>query len=219
MKRFVIFLMLAGSSLCAAAQTMAGELLWGGWVTTNTARFTRITVSANLPQQVYRIESVLLTDTSTLQYNVIVDGVAQPVSFYEGSVVVVEGKDIAIQQVSTGPMVNGTWRMMQKPAAAATSIPWAGYARFNRDILVTSLKTEQEFVLSVNNNIPNCTATAMYVLIDGVMVKDTANQPLVLQSGSSVYGRGKQVTLRLIGNCTGVNNPVSGSIKLLAAKP
>jgi hypothetical protein len=219
MKRYLVLLLLIGASLSTIAQTMANELLWGGWMTTNANRFTRITVSPNLPQQVYRIESVLFTDTSTLQYNVIVDGVAQPTSFYEGSVVVVEGKDIAIQQVNLGASLSGTWRMIQRPAAAATSIAWAGYARLNKDILVASLKTEQEFVLSINNNIPNCTATAMNVLVDGVSVKDANNQPLVLVSGSSVYGRGKVITLRPIGNCTGVNNPVSGSIKLLAARP
>jgi hypothetical protein len=219
MKRYLVLLLLVGTSLTTVAQTLATELLWGGWITTNANRFTRITVSPNLPQQVYRIESVLFTDTSTLQYNIIVDGVVQPTSFYEGSVVVVEGKDIAIQQVNPGASLNGTWRMIQKPAAATTSMAWAGYARLNRDILVASLKTEQEFVLSINNNIPNCTATAMQVLIDGVSVKDAANQPLVFMPGSYIYGRGKVITLRPIGNCTGVNNPVMGSIKLLAARP
>lgn len=218
MKRYLLLFLFIASGLTTIAQTMATELLWGGWMTTNTTRYTRITVSPNLPQQVYRIESILLTDTSTLQYNIIVDGVVQPNSFHEGSVVVVEGKDIAIQQINPGPMVNGIWRMIQKPAAAATSIPWAGYARFNKDILVASLKTEQEFVLSINNNIPNCTATAMQVIIDGVPVKDATNQPLVLLSGSSVYGRGKLVSLRPIGNCTGTTNAVYGSLKLLAAR-
>ncbi len=186
----------------------------GGWNTSTTNRFTRITVSPNLVQQVYRLECTMMSDTDIIQFNVIADGVVLPVSFYEASVVLVEAKDIAIQQVTPGAFVSGNWRLVQKPAVTAVSIPWAGYARLNREILVASLKTEQEFVLSINASSSNCTATTMTVFVDGVLVKDNAGQPLIFAPGSSIYGRGKLITLRPAGNCTGNTNPVYGSLKL-----
>jgi hypothetical protein len=211
-RKYYLLVLLATVAVFAKAQVP--EFFIGGWNTATANRFTRITVSPNLVQQVYRLECTMMSDTDIVQFNVIADGVLQPVSFYEGSVVLIEAKDIALQQVTPGAFFSGNWKLVQKPAIAAVSIPWAGYAKLNKDILVASLKTEQEFVLSLNQTSSNCTATSMTVFIDGVVVKDNANLPLVFAPGSSIYGRGKLITLRPTGNCIGNTNPVYGSLKL-----
>jgi hypothetical protein len=211
-KKYSLVLLLATVSVFANAQVP--EFFIGGWNTSTANRFTRITVSPNLVQQVYRLECSMASDTDIVQFNIFADGVVIPVSFFEASVVLVEAKDIAIQQVTPGAFFSGNWKLVQKPAIASVSIPWAGYAKLNKDILVASLKTEQEFVLSLNATSSNCTATSMTVFIDGVVVKDNANQPLIFAPGSSIYGRGKLITLRPMGNCTGNTNPVYGNLKL-----
>jgi hypothetical protein len=211
-KKYCLFMLFATASVFAKAQVQ--DFFIGGWNTTTANRFTRITVSPNLVQQVYRLECTMMSDADIMQFNVIADGVLIPVSFYEGSVVLVEAKDIALQQVTPGAFISGNWKPVQKPAIASVSIPWAGYPKLNKDILVASLKTEQEFVLSINSTSSNCTATSMTVFVDGVVVKDNANQPLIFAPGSSIYGRGKVITLRPAGNCTGNTNPVYGSLKL-----
>jgi hypothetical protein len=211
-KKCCIALLFLAIGISVKAQVT--EFFAGGWNTATANRFTRITVSPGLVQQVYRLDCTMMGDSDIMQFNVIADGVLIPVSFYEGSTVLVEAKDIAIQQVTPGTFIGGSWKLVQKPAITSVSIPWAGYPKLNKDILVASLKTEQEFVLSINQSSSNCTATSMTVLIDGIVVKDNANQPLVFAPGSSIYGKGKVVTLRPIGNCAGNTNPVYGSLKL-----
>lgn len=189
------------------------ELLAGGWSTSNANRFTRITGTGNLDSKVYRIECTMMVDTAILQFNIFVDGITIPASFFEGSYVVVEGKNVAIQQVNPGKMVKGTWKVIQQPEIAPTSIPWAGYPKLDKDILVTSLKTEQEFVLSINYTSTSCSNTAMTVYIDGVPVKDNNNNVLTFWEGSSVYAKGKYIVIKTTGACTGAN-PVYGELRL-----
>jgi archaellum component FlaF (FlaF/FlaG flagellin family) len=215
MKKYCLLLLLVLCAALASAQTVP-EFFTGFWTTATSNRFTRITASPGLTQQVYRLESIMQSDANILQFNIIADGVVLPVSFYEGSVVLVEAKEIAIQQVTPGVVFAGTWKVVQKVPVAPITTTWAGYAQLNRDILIASFKTEQEFVLSVNGTSTNCTNTAMTVFIDGVVVKDNNNQPLIFAPGSSIYGKGKVITLRPSGTCTGNTNPVYGTLKIKA---
>lgn len=190
------------------------ELLTGGWSTSNSNRFTRITGTSNLDSKVYRIDCTMMVDTSVLQFNIIVDGITIPASFFEGSYVVVEGKNIAIQQANPGKMVKGTWKVIQVPEIPPVSVQWAGYPKINKDILIAALKTEQEFVVSINYTSLNCSNTTMTVYIDGTPVKDNNNNILTFWEGSSIYGKGKNIVIRVAGSCAGNNDPVYGDLKL-----
>lgn len=216
MKQYFLLLFFACSYSIAGAQATTPEFFQGVWNTSNTAKFTRLTVSPNLTNQVYRIDcSTVINDADILQFNIYVDGVVQTVSFYEGSSVLVEGKDIALQQVNPGAAATGIWRVVQKPAIAPVTANWVGYSKLNKDILVASLKTEQEFILHISHDLANCTAstTGMNVYIDGVPVKDRNNVMLTFAAGNSMYGKGKVITIRPLGICTG-NNVIAGTIKL-----
>lgn len=191
----------------------AQDLNAGGWTTSNSSMFTRITGTNNLNNYVYRIECTTLADNDILKFNVIVDGVTIPVSFYEGTYIAVEGKNIALQQISPGKMIKGSWKIIQQPEVAATTLPWVLSPKLNTEMLIANLKTEQEFLLTINYTSSNCTNTGMTVMIDGQPIKDNNNNVLTFAEGSTIYAKGKTVTLRVTGNCTG-NNAVTGELKL-----
>lgn len=185
----------------------------GGWTTSNAARYTRITGTNNLDTKVYQVESTYFADSDVLQFNLIVDGVTLPVTFHEGSSVAVEGKSIAIQQTAAGKMFRGTWKIIQQPEVGATTLPWGFVPKVNADQVVATLKTEQEFLLSINFSSTGCTNTAMTVYIDGQPVRDAANNVLTFWEGSTVYGKGKLVVIRPTGTCS-ATGMIAGDLKL-----
>lgn len=207
---FVLCAILINLGLNVNAQVTMGS---GGWSTSNANRYTRITGTNNLDNKVYQIECTYMTDNDILQFRLIVDGVTLPVTFHEGSYVTVEGKSIAIQQITPGKMIRGTWKIIQQPEISANSSSWNYVPRVNADMLIASLKTEQEFLLSINYSSTNCTNTSMTVIIDGQPVLDNNNNPLIFWEGSTIYGKGKTVVIRAAGTCTG-NNTVNGDFKI-----
>ena len=148
-----------------------------------------------------------------VQFNIIVDGFVQLVTFHEGSNIAIEGKNIAIKQITPGRMIKGTWKIIQQPEIAAYTLPWAYVPRVNTDLLIAVLKDEQEFLLSINYTSTNCTNTSMTVLIDGQPIRDNANNIITFWEGSTLYGKGKTVAIRPLGTCTG-NNTINGDLKL-----
>jgi archaellum component FlaG (FlaF/FlaG flagellin family) len=208
------FLILALCIIGAFQSNAQSTMNMGGWSTGNSSRYTRITGTGNLDQKIYQIECTTMLDGVALQFNVIVDGVTLPVTFHEGSYVAVEGKSIALQQVNPGKMIKGTWKIIQQPDLLATTLPWSFFPAINSDMLVANLKTEQEFLLSINYTSTNCTNTSFTVIIDGQPVKDAANNTLVFWEGSTIYGKGKSILIRASGTCSNVNATVNGDLKL-----
>ncbi|TYP99233.1 hypothetical protein C7447_102555 [Tenacibaculum adriaticum] len=209
-KYFIIFILIV-TNFATNGQT--ATLSAGGWRTSNNNPFTRITGSNNLATKIYRIECTALVDTSILQFRIIVDGTPIQATFQEGSYVVVEGKQIAIEQLSQGTMVRGAWTIIQEPEIAATTVPWNYYPSLSNDLLVASLKVEQEFLISINYSTINCSNTSFNVFINGQPVKDTNNNTLIFLEGSTVYGKGKSILIRATGACTN-NMPIVGDLKL-----
>ena len=210
-KNFLIVIILIATCFVAKGQT--ATLSTGGWRTSNDNPFTRITIGSNLETKVYRIECTTLVDASILQFRIIIDGVPVQATFQEGSYIVVEGKEIAIEQLSQGSMIKGTWAILQEPEKLATTIPWNYYPSFTNNLLVADLKVEQEFLLSINYTTINCSNTSFIVFIDGQPVKDSSNNTLKLLAGSTIYGKGKSILIRAAGVCTN-NTPIAGDLKL-----
>ncbi|MCM4155993.1 hypothetical protein [Gramella sp. AN32] len=193
----------------AQGQTLSS----GGWRTSVDNPFTRITVSNNLETNIYKIECTTLVDAPILQFKITVDGTVVQAIFQEGSYVVVEGKMITIQQLTPGIMVKGTWAIIQQPETSAITIPWNYYTSLSNDLLVATLKVEQEFLLSINYSTLNCSNTSFTVFIDGLPVKDENNNILKFLEGSTIYGKGKLITIRATGTCNN-NTPIGGDLKL-----
>jgi hypothetical protein len=191
------------------------EFLLGGWTTANTSRYTVINSGPTTTNRVYRIDCIgIANDADIYQAEVIVDGVKVPNVLVEGSFVIVEGKQIAIRQVGNGAKVRGTWKVIQQADVATEKNPWSGYPTLNKDMQVMSLKREQEFVLSINLSSTGCTGTSMIVYIDGNAVKDSAGNPIVFAEGSSINGKGKDVSIRVSGTC-GNFNFIAGDLKIV----
>ncbi|WP_158861010.1 hypothetical protein [Lunatibacter salilacus] len=208
---FIVFVLLV-INFVAYGQT--ATLSQGGWRTTNDNPFTRLSVSNSLESKIYRIECISLVDASILQFRIIVDGKPIQATFQEGSNVVVEGKEIAIEQLSQGTMVKGSWAIIQEPERLAVSIPWNYYPSLSNDLLVAALKVEQEFLMSLNYGTTNCSNTSFTVFIDGIPVKDKNNITLNFLEGSTIYGKGRTILIRALGSCTN-NMPIVGDLKLV----
>jgi hypothetical protein len=110
-------------------------------------------------------------------------------------------------------MVKGAWAIIQEPEISATTIPWNYYPSLSNDLLVASLKVEQEFLISINYATINCSNTSFNIFIDGQPIKDANNNTLIFLEGSTVYGKGKNIVIRATGACTN-NTPIGGDLKL-----
>ncbi|MGB8192091.1 MAG: hypothetical protein WCF67_09245, partial [Chitinophagaceae bacterium] len=191
--RIVLLFLALGFSSFAVAQAQA-DLFSGFWTTSNTLKSTIITATPTASSRIYRIECLAdANDGQIYQAQIFVDGVQLTNPLVEGSHVMVEGKSIAIRQVGTATLYRGIWKVIQPQDAVlqAERSTWISYPSLNRDILVASFKTEQEFVLTINQ--PNIAVVggSMIVTIDGNVVKDSAGNTVVFSEGSSVYGKGK----------------------------
>ncbi|WDO14357.1 hypothetical protein MH928_06585 [Flavobacterium sp. WW92] len=200
--------------LIAMASYSQNTLNAGGWSTSGPGSYTRITATNNLDQKVYSIQNTIHMDDAILEFEIIVDGVTIPTKIYEGGVVAVEGKSIFIRQTKPGKQIKGNWKTIQQPETAATVIPWVGYPSLNKEILVASLKTEQEFIIEIHGSL-DCNDAAFQVFIDNVPVKDSSNNTLTFWNGSSLIGKGKLVVVKVSGSCTG-SKIISGYLKLKA---
>jgi hypothetical protein len=199
-------LLVAGFVLVRAAPALAQQptphLYSGGWSTLNAEGYTTITATGNLTPHVYRITAPQGPETDALQFAIYVDGQPLPVPLFQGGSAVVQGSRIAMLQRAGGASVPGSWTVLQEPQVPVEQINWIGYPSIDREILVASLKTEQEFVLTLTRGGgTQCKQTTMTVTIDGTPVRATNGQPMVFHDGASVLGKGKVVTVRVGGTC------------------
>lgn len=210
--RYILCYLLISLSFTTHAQ----DLLSGGWTTSNALKTTLITATSTATPRVYRIDCQgIVNDGETFQVQIIVDGTALPNYLVEGSYVVVEGRNIVLKQISTGvTKVRGTWKVIQRPEISIEKLLWTAYPPLNREQLVTSFITAQEFVVSINLTTIGCSNSSMTVYIDGNAVKDAAGNVVIFSEGSSVYGSGKSVSIKVTGTCTGFN-AVMGDCKII----
>lgn len=212
MKRLFIVLAIMLISVTYPQQVQE-DFYSGGWKIGENTTYTRITATSNLEVKKYLIWNTILVDNNTLEFDVIADGVILPAKMFEGGYAIVEAKEIFIRQATPGQFILGAWKIIQNGSTGFFRTQWAGYPSINKDILVTDLKTEQEFVLSINRSTVDCQNTSFSVYIDGNAVKDSNNNTLIFYAGSSIIGKGKKVVIRVNGTC-GNSTPVTGDIKL-----
>jgi hypothetical protein len=198
------------NSMPAIAQTTP-QLYSGRWTTWNSERYTLITATANLAQHVYRITAPGGLAPDTLRFAIYVDGQPLPSPLIQGGSAVVQGSRIAILQTSGGASTPGSWTVLQESSVPIEQIVWVGYPGLAQDVLLAAFKTEQEFVLTLDNT---CTAANFTVSIDGVPVRNTHNQPMVFHRESSILGKGKLVTVRMGGSCPSGTEPARGSFRI-----
>ncbi len=153
-----------------------------------------------------------------MQFNIIVDGVTIPATFFEGSYVIVEGKNIVIQQLNAGKFFKGTRKVIQQPELAAEKILWNGFPQIQKDILIASFKTDQEFVISLNLMSTNCQNTSMSIWVDSVPVQAKGacgSSTATFSEGSSIIGLGKLITARVVGTCSSPTTSINGDFKVI----
>lgn len=205
-----------------SAQTNPPPTLYGGsWSTANPDRMTVIAAGGNQTARVFRITAPAAPPEDVLRFGLVVDGVAIPMQIYQGGSAVVEGKSIAIQQVNPGPILRGSWAVLQAVDVLAETINWYAYPDINREVLVASLATEQDFVLGITGGGPNCRATSMTVTIDGTPVMGPTRRPIVFPEGSQFLGRGKSIVVQASGTCLQPPGgaPVQGTLRIRKPAP
>ncbi len=188
------------------------EFYEGGWRTNAAHPQTRITYEAQLPHT-FLIRCTELVDGSTAKYVVTADGKTFVFPLLEGSSMVVEGKDIHIEQThgdAVGTPV--TWTAIQQNPTEAIGIQWT--ARSGQGLTtVLALNNAQEFVIQFNQGFPDCPNATMQVFIDGKVVVDKNGGSLRFVEGSSLLAYGSIVAVSADADCVG-GSRLSGSIKL-----
>ncbi|WP_316839430.1 hypothetical protein [Pedobacter gandavensis] len=215
MMKLLFFLVLL--SVASPSFSQENEPLYTGrWKTNNPSNYTVIGYRNN------EIRKYLLASSAPKEeqmiYQILVDGIPLAAPFYAKSWVIVEGKDITIRQTKPGKSYSGTWKVIQEPEILSEKMIWSSDVSQTNDVLLMSLKTEQDFVVEfgfkdVNMNL-GCENVTFTLFVDGVALKDENNKDLPIVLGSSIVGRGKIIVVRSKGVCTNPTVTVFGSLKL-----
>jgi hypothetical protein len=200
------------------------ELFIGGWRTSQEYKQTTITAQPLDDPKVFRLKIVELVDSNPVQFKISADD-KEPFTtplLFEGGAVFVEGTTIFIEQVSGGAIGLATWEVVQEPPVDYELAKWSAPPMADREVLVCSLIKDQQFVLSFNLHSKDkfdadtaalCWNGLMRVKVDGQFVEDSTGEPRIFLEGSSIIGKGRQVSIVVTGECSSTEM-FKGSIKL-----
>lgn len=189
------------------------HLFIGGWKTSDSTSLTTITGYPLEKSKTFRISCTELVDADVVQFRFYVDGKTIITPLNEGGSVFIQGKSIFIEQVDNGVNYLATWEVVQEEELEFERAVWVVYPQEGTQSLVASFEEDQEFVLSLNRTSNGCTNGKMTVIIDGQPVKDYQNKTINFLEGSSIIGKGKNVSVVVTGTCAD-KSKFYGEIKL-----
>ncbi|OPA87628.1 hypothetical protein BFW87_23580 [Pseudomonas fluorescens] len=168
----------------------------GGWKTTAKHKKSQITAVPLASPKIFKIGTI--SDSSTnakpSKFRIIADGQVLYFPVAEEGYILVEAKDISIEQVNDGTFFVGSWEVIQEPQLSQVSVQWVVPAQEGEMATLASFKTETEAVFSFNySKDPASPETDCLVklFVDGKVLKNSDGGDLTLVQGSSIYIRGK----------------------------
>lgn len=192
---------------------MSNEMYSGGWKTSDGHKFTTLTATPLDEPKVFRITCTEMVDAQYVDFKIQVDGKQIIAHLNEGGSIFVEGKEIHIEQTTSGVNILATWEVVQEQLIEFERATWTSFPQDGGESLICAFENEQEFVLSINSSSAGCRNGLMSVVIDGSAVKDLSGNLLQLIEGSSVIGKGKIVSIMVSGHCDN-HNPFRGEVKI-----
>lgn len=202
---------------------MAGHFYQGQWITT-----TKTTQFHLNPQPFGQLKTFSIGLTSVFvesagarsaKFRLIVDGVKLPLPFFEGGQVVVEAKQVAIEQINEGVIMGGAWEVIQEAQIPAIVSRWEVPTVIDEFVLLGSFKTEVEAVIqfySAASPVPsNGERAYAKVFCDGNSLLANG-EALLLPQGSSVVCRAKTFGLQIAVPHPNPKSVLLGELKLRA---
>jgi hypothetical protein len=189
------------------------HLFMGGWKTNDSSSITAITAYPLEKSKTFHISCTELVDSDFLKFRFYVDGKTIIAPLNEGGSVFIQGKSIFVEQLESSNNFIATWQAVQEEELQFTRAAWVVNPQEGNQSLVASFEDDQEFVISFDRTSPGCSNGKMTVVIDGQTIKDHKNKIITFLEGSSVIGKGKNVSVIVSGTCT-KNNKFHGEIKL-----
>lgn len=195
------------------------HLYAGGWNTSDKERFSKIIATDLESPKLFLIKAMEFIDADLIKFKIHVDGKTISEPFHEGGNVLVEGKNITIEQLNEGAHTYSTWQVVQEPEIEFDSFAWEVDLSDGivEPTLVASFTTEREFILDFNITTSDMKDVAiMEVIIDGKSVtRDEPGNPLAMfLEGNSLIGKGKVVAVMIAKSGSNDTKKFSGSIKL-----
>lgn len=192
---------------------MSDEMYFGGWKTSNTHMFTSLTATPLAESKIFRIKCTEIVDSQYVEFKIQVDSKQIIASLNEGGSIFVEGRDVQIEQVTTGVNILATWEVIQEKTIEFEQANWTVFPQHGNQSLICAFEKERDFVISINAVSTGCRNGLMSLIIDGSAIEDLSGKPLQLLEGSSIIGRGKIVSILVTGNCDN-HNPFRGDFKI-----
>lgn len=114
----------------------------------------------------------------------------------------IQGKSIYLEQVdATHASISGQWEIIQEPHAEYEESVWTVHPGTENHNILAIFEEETDFVLFFKKT-PECNNGKMTISIDGRMVKDFKGELLSFLSGSSIMGKGKNISVSITGECS-----------------
>ena len=185
----------------------------GGWKTSDAHKLTALTATPLSESKVFRVSCTELVDSQYVDFKIIADDKQITANLNEGGAIFVEGKEVYIEQTSTGENFLATWDVVQENLVEFERAAWTAFPQDGGESLIFAFNNEQDFVLSINRTSTGCRNGVMSIRIDEKQVKDSSGNILQLLEGSSIIGNGKTVSIKVSGSCEN-NSPFRGEVKI-----
>lgn len=168
----------------------------GGWKTTAKHKKSQITAVPLASPKIFKIGTISdnQKNAKPCKFRVVADGQALYFPVAEEGYILVEAKDISIEQINDGTFFVGTWEVIQEPQLPQIPIQWVVPALEGEVATLASFKAETEAIVSFNYSTDPAspeTDSLVRVFVDGKALKSSDGGDLTLIQGSSIYLRGK----------------------------
>jgi hypothetical protein len=192
----------------------------GGWKTTVKHKKAQITAQPLVTNKVFKIGTT--TDNqkneNPAKFRVIADGEVLFFPVAENGSVLVEAKEISIEQVNEGTFFTGSWEVIQEPQLSQVAVDWVIPAKEGEVATLASFKTETEAVLTFgfSTQPPSPEVDSLIkIFVDGKVLKTRDGVDLTICQGSSIILRGKIIGVQVFQGLP-VEMNFGGKLKIVA---
>ncbi|MBW1294970.1 hypothetical protein [Aquimarina litoralis] len=183
----------------------------GRWSTNKKNRFHTATQTEFPERKLVKVTSVLVGTPIPFEF---VKGNNLPnIPSAEGGALFVDTRGIYFNQPNLNDNLNGTWEVLDDDRITTYSISWMFHPKFSSGKVLASFDEETEFVIDfLNTN--NCNDISIAIYVDNQPIKTYFGTNAVFLPNSSVYGKGKRITIFNINGTCHDQGDVSGKLRI-----
>jgi len=182
----------------------ANHFYKGGWKTTIKHKSAQITGQPLMNNKLFIIGTMIFEDSSiATQFRVVADGVILDPPFIEGSSILVEARDLVIEQINDGTFYTGSWEVVQEPYLPQQTFSWQVPSNPGEPFTLATFKNETEAIISFGYStrpVSTDADTTYRIYIDGEPLKAKDGADLLINQGNSIIVRGKLLAIQVAEN-------------------